>query len=736
MYPLLRPAQADSLRRQLWRTPLSPARVELLLRLGNDRIVKYDQLNEALDSAASYCQQAAALSQQLGYGNGQICSQYALGNLDVALGQVPAGHRRLAQALARSRQAHYPRLEADGWYYLASAYTFTVADMPRRIECLQHAQALYQTLGDGEQAAYVLKTIADIHMQQGQEALARTELLDVLARYRAVGYHHLHYTYDLLDAVTAKAGNFKEALGYGLAAIESAKATGDTAKLNFFYHRIGNIYNMLNQPADALHVYQKVLSSLERKHDSTNVIIVSEMVAKMLIKLQQPRQALAFVLEKTSAYPLARNEQFYAWNLLSTCYLINQQYGLAEMYALKSIKSLESRQKIANSYSQLGAAYFTAGRIYLAMRHCEESRLYLNKALALHSQISLSVKSDVYRLLFKVDSTQGRYLAAIGHQQRYQALNDSLFNEKKSKQIASLQVQYETRQKEQDMALLTKQSLVQQANLRQREGQRNALLAGVAMLAMLLALGYNRYRLKQRSNRLLEAQRQEISAQNQLLEQVLTEKSGLLEDKEWMLKEIHHRVKNNLQVIGSLLRSQSVYLPAGAARTAIRESRNRVHAMALIHQKLYQSEHLAGVPMAAYIQEIVDHLLASFDCPPGIRVELAVAPVQLDVALAVPVGLILNEAVTNALKYAFPNGRGGHLFVGFAAPTADCYQFSICDDGVGFEADFEPTQSRTLGLSLIEGLSKQLGGCLRVAGGCGVRIVLDFSAPALLVRGH
>ena len=286
------------------------------------------------------------------------------------------------------------------------------------------------------------------------------------------------------------------------------------------------------------------------------------------------------------------------------------------------------------------------------------------------------------------------------------------------------------------MALLTRQSLLQQANLRQREGQRNALLAGTVLLALLLGLGYNRYRLKQRSNCLLEAKQEEIFSQNKFLEEVLMEKSGLLEEKEWMLKEIHHRVKNNLQIIGSLLRSQAVYLKDGVALSAVRESRNRVHSMALIHQKLYQNDRLTGVPMEAYIREIVDHLLASFDCEDVVRTELAVAAVELDVALAVPVGLILNEAITNTLKYAFPTGRGGRLGIGLEEmPTTGHYRLSICDDGVGLPAGFEPQQSRTLGLELIRGLSKQIGGHLDVTSAHGVHIRLEFDQLVQAPRG-
>ena len=734
IYPLLHPAAAAGLRRQLWRTPPGRLRLSLLLRLSEDRTAKYLALALPPDSAEAYARQAARLSQALGYAPGLVRSQYALGNCLLCRNQVPAAVRLLSQGLAGSRRLPSPRLEADGWYYTTATYTFSAADIPRRIACLRRALALYQALGDEARTAYVLKAIADQHLTQGQLALAQQELLRVLPRYRALG--RAHYAYDLLDVASDRAGNYQAALRYGLAALESAKATRDTTFLNLFYGRIAYLYLALNQPADAARYCQLALRRAERAHDGADVIGITRTLAKALIKLNQPRRALALALEKARAYPPASgNEQIDRWELLASCYLANRRYAAAERCARQIIQEVEDQPTLAGNTSTRNHAYVFLGQVCLLTQRYPAARRYLSKAAGLRPKGGIVGQAATERLLFRLDSAQGRYRAAIAHQQRYQALHDSVFSERKSQQIASLQIQYDTRQKEQDVALLTKQNQVQQANLRQREGQRNALLAGVAMLALLLGLGYNRYRLKQRAGQLLEAKQAEIAAQNEFLASLLTEKNSLLEEKEWMLKEIHHRVKNNLQIIGSLLRSQAVYLPDGPARAAIRESRNRVHAMALIHQKLYQGENLAGVPMPAYIQDIVDHLLASFDCPPGIRTELAVAPVALDAALAVPVGLVLNEAITNALKYAFPGRQAGHLFIGFEAPAPDTYRLLIRDDGVGLGADFEPAKSRTMGLSLIEGLSKQLGGQLRVQSSGGVCILLTFNKMQLAVPG-
>src|SRR5690606_4720811 len=145
----------------------------------------------------------------------------------------------------------------------------------------------------------------------------------------------------------------------------------------------------------------------------------------------------------------------------------------------------------------------------------------------------------------------------------------------------------------------------------------------------------------------LQDQQQQINQKNQDLEQLLVE-------KERLLKEIHHRVKNNLQIVMSLLNSQVASLQDKAALSAIQDSQNRVQAMALIHQKLYQTEGVARIPMNAYIEEVVDYLQDSYALSRQVSFKLFIEPMELDVNLAVPLGLIINEAITNTFKYAFP----------------------------------------------------------------------------------
>jgi two-component sensor histidine kinase len=223
----------------------------------------------------------------------------------------------------------------------------------------------------------------------------------------------------------------------------------------------------------------------------------------------------------------------------------------------------------------------------------------------------------------------------------------------------------------------------------------------------------------------LQERYEEAIQKNQVLQQLLTE-------KECMLKEIHHRVKNNLQVVMSLLNSQADFLEDKAALSAIQESQHRVRAISLIHQKLYQSEGVARIPMHDYIGEVVAYLHESYCLHHTVRFEVQVEPIELDVTQAVPLGLIINEVITNAFKYAFPDGRPGTVRLSLHRLAKTTYQLTIADNGVGLPAHYNPSQSSSLGMTLLHGFSSQLGGELTIISPSGLTIELVFQEDQVI----
>lgn len=200
-----------------------------------------------------------------------------------------------------------------------------------------------------------------------------------------------------------------------------------------------------------------------------------------------------------------------------------------------------------------------------------------------------------------------------------------------------------------------------------------------------------------------------------------------LREKEVLLKEVHHRVKNNLQVISSLLSLQAQHLADPAARAMFGESQGRVRSIALVHEKLYQARDLSHIRFDEYTRELVEDLLHSLGGPGrSIDARIDVDGVTMAVTTAIPCGLIVNELVTNSLKHAFPPPRGGTIRVGLRACGDDRLELIVEDDGTGLPAGLDPRRTSSLGLDLVYTFAQQLEADVTVRRGCGTGFSFVF----------
>jgi PAS domain S-box-containing protein len=202
-----------------------------------------------------------------------------------------------------------------------------------------------------------------------------------------------------------------------------------------------------------------------------------------------------------------------------------------------------------------------------------------------------------------------------------------------------------------------------------------------------------------------------------------------LREKEILLKEIHHRVKNNLQVISSLLYLQAKGIQDERVLATLKESRNRVYSMATIHEILYSSQDLAGVDFGEYTRKLAKHLLHSYDANSHhVSLKTEIAPISLNMDAAISCGLIVNELLSNSLKYAFPAGQPGEICIVLDRIGDDRLLLAISDNGVGFPSDLDFHQAESLGLRLVNLLAQQLEGTLTLNRSHGTAFELVFSA--------
>lgn len=221
----------------------------------------------------------------------------------------------------------------------------------------------------------------------------------------------------------------------------------------------------------------------------------------------------------------------------------------------------------------------------------------------------------------------------------------------------------------------------------------------------------------------LQTLAQDISKRKRIEEQL----SASLQQKEVLLKEIHHRVKNNLQIISSLLYLQSRKITDQAILDMFQDAQNRVKSMALIHEKLYQSEDLACINFAEYVRNLAHYLFRSYRVTrQAISLKISAEEVPLSVEIAIPCGLIINELLSNALKYAFPNGQPGEISLNLQTIEPNYLRLVISDNGIGFPPNINFKKTRSLGLQLVNNLVRQLEGTIELHNHGGTTFKITF----------
>ncbi|HEY9600595.1 MAG TPA: histidine kinase dimerization/phosphoacceptor domain -containing protein [Allocoleopsis sp.] len=215
----------------------------------------------------------------------------------------------------------------------------------------------------------------------------------------------------------------------------------------------------------------------------------------------------------------------------------------------------------------------------------------------------------------------------------------------------------------------------------------------------------------------------DITEQKQAQEQI----QAALQEKEVLLQEIHDRVKNNLQILNSLLQMQSRRVKSPEAVLALRDTRNRIESIALVHEKLYCSDNLANVDFYQYIPALTLHLFDTYNVSSDtVKIKLQVERLFLEIKIGIPCGLIINELVSNSLKHAFPNNHEGKIQIEFHANSEGLLTLIVRDNGVGLPEDFDLETPHSLGLTLVYELVEQLEGTLDLDRSRGTEFRITF----------
>lgn len=704
---------------QLSNSKPDTGRVNILIR-----ICRFDNANSStqpklLDSSISVASRAKSLSEKLGYAEGtglsyQVTAQAWCNKKDFKKGDAlikSALAIFLAHGLYRDAAEAY--LNMEEFYQAAGGKDFGV-----RINYYEKAQPLFHKAGAYDREGATLSILGDFYQVQGDINKSYATLQQSLSIYQKTKVRELQGLYDLLGYMAMLLGDYQTAVKYGLLAVKTAEEMNDySLQLCTIYNRLGVTYNRLTQYQQSAKSYANALKIAVNFKDTSATLQVVLNYADALLHIHKSAQGLQIVKYYTAKYPKVDKE--YQLMILTTfvvLYLDLKQVPLAGVYCNKMLSLVNSPgidKNVQMSVQLPATKYFIAARQFENAR--EHLLIYKNLSEQAHL---LSGLTNSYKYAFRIDSAEKRYLSAINNYQQFILLRDSVYNIKKSKQIEELKIKYETEKKERQLSLLSKDGQIQRDKMRQANHIRNLTFGGAFILLTLLIVLYISYRSNQKKSNV-------IGLKNISLNQLVVEKDHLLEEKEWLLKEIHHRVKNNLQIVTGLLQRQSAYIDNDEALAAIQNSENRMHAIALIHQKLYQSESLELISMPEYIEEMISYLKDSCALDNRIIFEKYLEHISLDVAQAVPLGLILNEGITNALKYAYSPDETGTIYITLVKNDNGCNQLTIADNGPGLPEGFDLEKVDSLGINLMRGLCKQLGGSLEFSSehGCTINII-------------
>jgi two-component sensor histidine kinase len=543
------------------------------------------------------------------------------------------------------------------------------------------------------------------------------DYLEALKRYRALKYPYLQYIYYELAAYYYYTGHGDKSEYYCEEAIKTMKSTKDTTIAGDIYTAYGAVslnsenyqkaFDMGNLAIHYLKIHAGMFCLDQR--DPFYLPI------RALRKMKKYSEAINFVKRMQTEYPATKPEdRIDDAMMLGNIYRDMQDYNKAEKEFLTALK-INKAQAIPSV-----DVYKDIAQLYIESKQYAKAKPFLNFVFNHKNNVfSSSVKSHLNYLAFLADSATGNYFSAIRHLSSYRSAQEFELRKSKEEYAKKLAVQFETRQKEDHIKLLIERSALDKSNLQQANLIKNVTIAGIILVLIIATLLYRQSWLRKKNNKTITLQNKLITDKNEQLEKLVTE-------KEWLLKEVHHRVKNNLQIIMSLLYTQAAHLQNTDAIDAIKDSQNRVQAISIIHQKLYSKSNISTITMSDYANDLIRYLCACYDCKHrNIRFKESLAPVNLDISQAVPLGLILNEAITNAIKYAYDE-NGGEIRVDGYLTDQKNIVLSIADGGKGLPDDLVPAESSSLGMEMMKALSKQLGGNLEIKSNPGVTITIRF----------
>lgn len=472
-------------------------------------------------------------------------------------------------------------------------------------------------------------------------------------------------------AILRDQGQYKTAIAYLQEAIDLSMQTGNINYLSASYHTLAGLYVLTQSYPQALYYHKR---SFALKKD-----------------IGKPKKILASIQ--------GINELYFLTGQYDSCLILVKQY-------LPLSQQIQMRETLISLAFWGSRAATKAGKSDLARNLFDIGKTALIQEKAAEELI------DGYELAAKAAADLGDFAQAYRYHQLFQQVRDSLYTVEKTATIAELNTRFDTERKEEQIKDLARENVLQEERISRARVQRWALFGGLLLVTTVALVLWSSSRIRRRQNAILEQTNQALNLKNK--------------EVETLLREVHHRVKNNLQIISSLLRLQARGIEQKEAAETLRISQSRVQSIALLHQRLYQGDGLDQVPIRSYLHDLTQSIQDTYQLDENqIQLLLNVDDFTMDVDLAIPLGLIANELIINAIKHAFPPRQVGQIEL-LVKKTNKQIVLLIKDNGIGVKlSGGKPLIKKSaFGLELVESLAEKIQGHLVFRNGQGTQVEL------------
>jgi two-component sensor histidine kinase len=647
--------------------------------------------------AEFYAQKSLSLSDKIGFKKGSGNALNGLGRIHSIQGEFPQALPYYENALRIRRETRdLPGISAT-LNNLGNAQLH-MGKKPEALRNFLEALKLDEALKDKEAIAMDCGNLGALYIQVGEFEEAQ-KMLETSLRYNIDlgNKNRLAKDYQNLGTLFLKRRDIRKAEDYNLKAIQLYESLGQKLNLSRALNDLGTVYFNQGKYLKAKETYSKALTHFEEIGNTNGMVFAREHLGWANINLGKASEAQSDFLQAIE---------------------LNRTVGSRDLYE-GAYRGLAMADSMKGNFESA----FKNHKMAVLYRDSLQNRENTKKITEQRMQFDFDKKETALKFQKRLTDEQleMQKLLAIRQRQEIDLKEQAILLANHNKDLAQLEFQKEKAEKEnksKQLILSEKEKELQEAALLNSEAdlKRQTLIRNAVSIGLVALMVFSLVVIRQRNRVAKEKRRSD----------------QLVLEKEMLMKEIHHRVKNNLEVISSLLELQSDGMDEGKAKSAVMEGQSRVQSIALIHHKLYQTEDVASVEFRSFVHDLYKQIETVFRKPDSdVEFEIHAIDISISIDSAVPLGLIINELLTNSFKYAISDQQKNKISIELK-PGSESNRFVLVyrDNGPGLPADYNMKKSVSLGMKVIQLLTRQLGGKLNFYNDGGSVFEVPFIANA------